>query len=90
MLSIVNKTGWATDTEIYDEKGNDITGLISCYKAEIGISPGELIFCKLYCYCKEIDFVKMELKDGAGFNKYSLHTIHNVLAMKEAGLSRIN
>ena len=51
---------------------------------------GELVSGRLHCYCKEIDFVKMELKDGAGFNKYSLHTIHNVLAMKEAGLSRIN
>lgn len=90
MLSINNKTGIANDTKIYDEKGNDITTLLSCYKIDVDIAVDKAITAKLYCYIKEIDLEFVDLKENKTCDKYKIHKIHNYYEMKNNGFLRIN
>lgn len=78
MLSIVNKTGMANTTKIYDKNGNDITSLLSCYKIEIDISVGEQISANLHCRVSKIE------------SKHIITNIKNEREMESNGLGRIN
>lgn len=88
MLSIKNKTGAVNDTKVYDEKGNDITLLLSCYRIELDLPVGELVCAKLHCYTKEIEFENVVVENRTTKNK--IDKLHNYYEMKKHGFSMIN
>lgn len=55
MMKIVNKTGYANDTKVYNDAGKDITGELRLQK--VVIEAGELNRVTLTCVGVELDVV---------------------------------